>query len=78
MGEDELLTLTKAAEETGFTSRRLRQLAEEKVLPARKYGHTWLVHRSVLARFLAEHQPTTGRPRGSRNRKPPTDPAPRP
>jgi excisionase family DNA binding protein len=74
MGEDELLTLSKVAEETGFTPRRLRQLAEKKLLPAELYGRTYLVKRTDLTRFLAEHKPTTGRPRGSRNRPAPDIP----
>jgi len=73
--EDELLTITKAAEESGFTPRRLRQLAHDRVLPAKLYGKTWLVSRPALLRFLSEHQPKTGRPRGSRNRRPTPDAA---
>lgn len=71
MGEDELLTLSVVAAETGYSSARLRQLAKAEKLPAKQYGKTWLVRRSDLTRFLAEHQPTTGRPRGSRNRTAP-------
>ncbi len=71
--EDELLTLTVAAKESGFTPRRLRQLAHDRVLDAKLYGNTWVVSRSALTRFLAEHQPKTGRPRGSRNRRPAQD-----
>lgn len=75
MGEDELLTLTTVAAETGYTPERLRQLARAGDLPAKLYGKTWLVERSAVKRFIAEHKPTTGRPRGSRNRPKP-DPAP--
>lgn len=67
-GEDELLTIADAAKESGFTPRRLRQLAEDGALPAKKYGKTWLVKRPAFQRFLTEHQPKTGRPRGSKNR----------
>jgi hypothetical protein len=67
---DELLTLTVAATETGYTPERLRQLARSGDLPAKLYGKTWLVQRSALRRFISSHHPTTGRPRGSRNRKP--------
>lgn len=68
MGDEELLTLVAAAAETGYTPGRLRQLARKGELPAKRYGGTWLVQRTALRRFLAEHRPTTGRPRGSRNR----------
>lgn len=68
MSEDELLTLAVAAAETGYTSARLRQLADKGILPATLYGKVWLVRRDDLARFTAEHKPTRGRPRGSRNK----------
>jgi hypothetical protein len=74
MGDEELLTIAKVAEETGYTARRLRQFAERGDLPAKLYGRTYLVERGDLRRFLAGHHPTTGRPRGSRNRKQPTPP----
>lgn len=76
-GDDELLTLTVAAARTGYTPERLRQLARDGELAAKKYGKTWLVRPSELRRFVSDHRPTTGRPRGSRNRKPtPVRPAP--
>lgn len=68
--EDELLTLTTAAQESGFTPRRLRQLAADGALGAKLYGKTYLVSRANLRRFLEDHQPKTGRPRGSKNRPP--------
>lgn len=69
-GDDELLTLTVAAHESGFTPRRLRQLAKDQVLPAKLYGKVWLVSRPKFRQFLAEYKPRTGRPRGSKNRPP--------
>lgn len=68
MAEDELLTFAKVAEETGYSSARLRQLAARGELPAKLYGKTWLIQRTDLEKFLAEHHPRTGRPRGSKNR----------
>lgn len=71
MKEDRLITLAEASGITGYTQRRLRQLAEKKVLPADKYGKTWLVKESVLDQFRETHHPTTGRPRGSTKPTPP-------
>ena len=71
MGEDRLLTLAEAAGITGYTQRRLRQLAHDKKLPADLYGKTWLVRESVLDRFVSEHRPRLGRPRGSKNKPTP-------
>jgi len=68
MGEDRLFTLAEVARDTGYTQRRLRQLAEAGTLPATKYGKTYLVKESALDSFKATHQPATGRPRGSKNR----------
>lgn len=68
--EDDLLTLIEAATVSGYTAERLRQLATKDVLPAKKYGNQWLVERKALTRFMACHQPRTGRPRGSKNRPP--------
>lgn len=73
--DEELLTLTVAAQRSGYTPERLRQLAREGDLPAKKYGKTWLVKSTALRRFLDEHHPSTGRPRGSRNRRPADPPA---
>lgn len=71
MGEDRLLTLAEVSEVTGYTQRRLRQLAAKKTLPAELYGKTYLVRESVLDRFRETYQPDRGRPRGSKNRLPP-------
>jgi excisionase family DNA binding protein len=68
MGEDRLLTLAEASEITGYTQRRLRQLAHNKTLPADLYGKTWLVKETVLNRFMETHQPARGRPKGSKNK----------
>jgi excisionase family DNA binding protein len=70
MGEDRLLTLAEAATITGYTQRRLRQLAAKHVLPADKFGKTYIVRESALNRFIETHQPAIGRPRGSRNKPP--------
>lgn len=72
MGEDRLLTLAEASEITGYTQRRLRQLAEKKVLPADLYGKTYLVKQSALDRFRETYHPGRGRPRGSRKQPPAT------
>lgn len=72
---DELLTLIEAAKETGYSTERLRQFAVRGEMPARQYGRQWLVQRAALRRFLAGHRPHTGRPRGSKNRPAPPDPA---
>lgn len=68
-----MFTLAEVAEETGYTQRRLRQLAEKGALPATKYGKTYLVKESALSQFKETHHPTTGRPRGSRKQAPPPD-----
>lgn len=68
--DDELLTLTEAAAETGYTTGRLRQMARDHGLPAKKYGNTWLITRGELEQYLSAHHPERGRPRGSRNRRP--------
>ena len=68
--EDDLLTLTEASAASGYSPERLRQFATRGLMPAKKYGTQWLVHRSALTRFMAEHHPTTGRPRGSKNKPP--------
>lgn len=65
---DELLTLIEAAKETGYSPERLRQFAARGEMPAKQYGRQWLVQRTALRRFLANHQPKTGRPRGSKRR----------
>lgn len=75
--EDRLLTLADVSGQTGYTQRRLRQLAEKGVLKAELLGKTYVVRESALTRFLSEHRPKTGRPRGSKNRPQP-DPAPQP
>lgn len=67
MEDDPLRTLAEASEITGYTQRRLRQLAQNGVLPADLYGKTYLVKQSALDRFQETHRPTRGRPRGSRN-----------
>lgn len=69
--EDDLLTLIEAAKETGYSAERLRQFAARGEMPAKQYGRQWLVYRSSLHRFLADHQPKTGRPRGSKNKPTP-------
>ena len=71
MGEDRLLTLAELAAHGDFTQRRLRQLAADGVLPADKYGKTYLVKQSAWDQFKTTYHPTTGRPRGSRNRPKP-------
>lgn len=70
--EDDLLTLIEAATVSGYTAERLRQFAANGTMPAKQYGRQWLVQRAALTRFMASHKPTTGRPRGSKNR--PTTP----
>lgn len=68
-GEDELLTLVQAAKESGYSPESLRLFAAKgKIDGAKQYGRQWLIHRTALRRFLSQHHPTTGRPRGSRNR----------
>ncbi len=69
MGEERLFTLAEVAEDTGYTQRQLRRLAAKGVLPADKYGKTYLVKQSALDRFTREYQPSTGRPRGSKTRR---------
>ena len=73
--EDELLTLTVAAEETGLTARRLRQLAQSGQLGATLYGKTYVVSRKRLHQFMAEYAPKPGRPRKSSRPTPPQPPA---
>jgi hypothetical protein len=70
MGEERLFTLAEASEITGYTQRRLRQLAARGVLTADLYGKTYLVKESVLDRFRETHHPKVGRPRGSRKSPP--------
>jgi len=70
MTEDELVTLATLADETGYSRERLRRWAFDGKFPAKLLGKTWVVNRTDVEQFLAEHHPTTGRPRGSRNRRP--------
>ena len=77
MSEDrELLTLTKAADLTGYSTGRLREMARKEGLPAEKFGNTWVIERGDLVRYLEAHQPTRGRPRGAKNRRPRSTPRP--
>jgi excisionase family DNA binding protein len=64
----EWITTKEAAELTGYTSARFRQLALKGVIVARKWGRDWFLNRkSVLAYAeemdrlgTAKHDPTRG------------------
>lgn len=47
---EELLTTKQAAERLGVTTRRVRQLIEEKRLKAVKVGRDWAIPAAELAR----------------------------
>jgi hypothetical protein len=57
-GLDELITLSEAAEISGFTTRHLRLLAENGQLWAKKLGRNWFTTAHAVHEYLAvEHRP---------------------
>jgi len=57
-GIDELITLSEAAEKSGFTTRHLRYLAENGELWARKLGRNWFTTAQAVEEYMAsEHHP---------------------
>jgi hypothetical protein len=69
-----VVMLSIAAKEAGYSTERLRQFIRDGMLAGEQQGRFWLVKMSDVRRLMQTYQPTTGRPRGSRNRKQPTPP----
>jgi hypothetical protein len=57
-GLDDLITLSEAAEISGFTTRHLRLLAENGQLWAKKLGRNWFTTAQAVREYMAtEHRP---------------------
>ena len=57
-GLDDLITLSEAAEISGFTTRHLRLLAENSQLWAKKLGRNWFTTAQAVRDYMAiEHRP---------------------
>lgn len=54
------LTAKQAAEKLGVNDSRVRQLINDKKLPAEKYGNLWLINEEDLE--LVKDRKPTGRP----------------
>ena len=54
--QDELITLTQAAERYGFQPDYLRQLALKGRLKARKLGHFWVTTMADVEAYLTSRQ----------------------
>ncbi len=63
-----LVSVREAAENTGISQRRVRQLLAAHLVLGQKYGGIWVLDDESLRRYLAQPQ-TRGRPR----RNAPTD-----
>jgi len=59
MSDEELLSLAQASRRTGVSTSRLRRLAANSTLRARKAGTYWVVSASALDEFIH-----LARPRG--------------
>ena len=55
-GLDELITLSEAAEMSGFTTRHLRYLAENSELWAKKLGRNWFTTTQAVEEYLARER----------------------
>jgi hypothetical protein len=55
-GLNELITLSEAAEMSGFTTRHLRYLAENSELWAKKLGRNWFTTTQAVEEYLARER----------------------
>jgi hypothetical protein len=62
---DELISLSEAAELSGFTTRHLRYLAESGDLWARKLGHNWFTTAQAVKDYLARERRPGPKPQKS-------------
>jgi hypothetical protein len=60
---DELISLTEAAEQSGFTTRHLRYLATNGELWARKLGRNWFTTKRALEEYLAQDRKPGPKPK---------------
>ena len=58
---DDWVAVDEASSILGVSSRQVRHLIQSGVLPARRYGNSWLVQGSAV-RSRAMHAPSAGRP----------------
>lgn len=49
--ESVFVTVDKVAKTIGFTSRTIRRMMEDKILPGRKFGSEWRMHRDDFAKL---------------------------
>ena len=55
-GLDDLISLSEAAELSGFTTRHLRNLAISGELWAKKFGRNWLTTAQAVQEYLARER----------------------
>lgn len=57
-----MISVKEAASTLGISPTRVRKLISDGVLPAQKYGNSWMIEESVVLSRLSNH-PKAGRPR---------------
>jgi hypothetical protein len=68
INDDEWLTVSEAAQLSGYNEDHLRELIrEKKAIVARKFSIVWMVSRKSLLAYLAE-QSKLGRKRGPKKK----------
>lgn len=60
---EEWLTVTEAAQESGYHPERIRELIREGKINARKFGSVWAIHKISLSEYKVKTQ-GSGRKRG--------------
>lgn len=62
---DDLITLSEAAELSGFTTRHLRYLAEKGEIWAKKLGRNWFTTSKAVKEYLAQDRRTGPKPKNT-------------
>ena len=60
---EEWLTVTQAAEISGYHPERIRELIRERKINAHKFGTVWAVHKTSLLEYMQKMQ-ESGEKRG--------------
>lgn len=61
---EEWLTITEAAEQSGYHANYIRRLARAGMIRARKFGPVWQIHRPALLEYMAAARMSEDQRRG--------------
>ena len=68
MTNDDWITVSKAAELSGYNEEHIRRLLRDGLITGRKFGIVWQVKRSSLNAYLSKAQSSEDRRHGTKDK----------